>query len=71
MKTLHQHENGKESKATGPRTPLGKQRSKHNATTHGIFSRVALLASESQSEFDSLLEGLRRYFHPKELSTKS
>ena len=65
MKTLHQHENGKESKATGPRTPLGKQRSKHNATTHGIFSRVALLASESQSEFDSLLEGLRRYFHPK------
>ena len=65
MKTLHQHENGKESRATGPRTPLGKERSKHNATTHGIFSRVALLASESQSEFDSLLEGLRRYFRPK------
>ncbi len=65
MKTLHQHENGKESRATGPRTLLGKQRSKHNATTHGIFSRVALLAGESQSEFDSLLEGLRRYFHPK------
>ena len=51
--------------SSGPRTPLGKQRSRHNATTHGIFSRVALLAGESQSEFDSLLEGLRRYFHPK------
>jgi len=52
-------------KSRGPRTPVGKLRSKYNATKHGIFSSVVLLESESQSEFDSLLEGLRRYFRPK------
>jgi hypothetical protein len=33
-------------KATGPRTPVGKEESKHNATKHGIFSKVVLLKSE-------------------------
>jgi hypothetical protein len=45
-------------KSTGPRTPQGKERSKHNALKHGIFSRVAVLKGEPRSEFDSLLSGL-------------
>jgi hypothetical protein len=49
---------------TGPRTPTGKLRSKRNAIKHGIFSSVALLDSESISEFDSLLEDLVDYYRP-------
>lgn len=44
---------------TGPRTQQGKEQSKHNALTHGIFSKVAVLESESQAEFDTLLKKLR------------
>jgi hypothetical protein len=51
-------------KGTGPRTTLGKERSKHNARTHGIFSGVVVLKSESQAEFDALLNGLRNDFRP-------
>lgn len=51
-------------KSTGPRTSAGKERSKHNATKHGIFSNVALLSNESRSEFDSLLSGLQNDFKP-------
>ncbi len=46
-------------KATGPRTQQGKERSKHNAVTHGIFSKVVVLNSESQAEFDAFLNRLR------------
>jgi len=52
-------------RATGLRTPVGKQRSKYNTTKHGIFSRVALLESELHAEFNSLLEGLREDYHPR------
>jgi hypothetical protein len=45
--------------STGPRTQHGKERSKHNALTHGIFSKVAVLKSESQAEFDTLRKKLR------------
>jgi hypothetical protein len=55
---------GKARKGTGPRTELGKERSKRNARTHGIFSNVAVLESESQAEFDALLNGLRKDFQP-------
>lgn len=44
---------------TGPQTELGKERSKHNALRHGIFSKVAVLKGESQAEFDALQKGLR------------
>lgn len=50
--------------ATGPRTPAGKQRSKYNAQKHGIFSKVVVIAGESQKEFNSLLHGLRLDFQP-------
>ncbi len=55
---------GKTRKGTGPRTRLGKERSKHNALRHGIFSKAAILTSESQPEFDSLLNGLCKDFRP-------
>jgi hypothetical protein len=55
---------GKTPKGTGPRTELGKERSKHNARTHGIFSNVVVLESKSQVEFDALLNGLRKDFQP-------
>ncbi len=51
-------------KATGPRTPQGKERSKHNAVTHGIFSKVVVLKGEPQAEFNGLLNGLRNDLQP-------
>jgi hypothetical protein len=50
---------------TGPRTPMGKERSKYNALKHGIFSQVALLKNEPRAEFDALLDGFQEYFQPK------
>src|SRR5216683_6465920 len=58
------HSSSLTRRATGPRTQVGKQRSKYNATKHAIFSSVALLEGESRSEFNSLLEGLLENFQP-------
>jgi hypothetical protein len=44
-------------RATGPRTRQGKERSKHNAQKHGIFSEVVVLEGE-RDEFESFLNGL-------------
>jgi len=52
-------------RASGPRTPEGKQRSRHNALKYGIFAKNILLKDESQSEFDSLLNGLLNDFRPE------
>jgi hypothetical protein len=49
----------------GPPTPAGKARSRHNACKHGIFAKVALLKSESRSQFDSLLSGLQNDLQPE------
>jgi hypothetical protein len=51
-------------RGTGPRTATGKERSKQNSRKHGILSKTVVLESESQDEFDSLLNGLRDYFCP-------
>jgi len=52
-------------KSTGPRTPQGKQRSKYNALKHGIYSKVAVLKSESRARFQSLLRELLEYHRPE------
>jgi hypothetical protein len=52
-------------RATGPRTPAGKERSKQNSRKHGIFSKVVLLKDEPRSQFDSLLRGLREDLQPE------
>jgi hypothetical protein len=49
---------------SGPRTELGKQRSKVNAVKYGIFSGVLLLGSESRDDFASLLSGLQTSLQP-------
>ncbi len=46
-------------RATGPRTLAGKERSKHNALKHGLFSKAILLKSESRREYDCLWSDLR------------
>lgn len=51
-------------KSTGPRTIAGKERSKLNAVTHGIFSSAIVLKNESQSEYDCLLHELRDAVQP-------
>ena len=52
-------------KATGPRTSTGKNRIRHNALKHGISSKVALLKTESRSEFERLLKGLDDDLRPE------
>ena len=52
-------------RATGPRTPEGKQRSKRNALKHGIFSGSVLLKGESRAEYNSLFDGLVETFVPE------
>lgn len=58
-------EHSRKTGATGPRTTEGKERSKHNALKHGIFSKVALLKDESRTEYDALLNGLRENLQPE------
>jgi hypothetical protein len=52
-------------KSGGPRTQQGKENSKHNATTHGIFSKVVVINGESRAEFEDLLIGLRNCLQPE------
>jgi hypothetical protein len=52
-------------RATGPRTPQGKERSKLNALRHGIFSEVVVLKGESHAKYRSLLEELGKTLQPE------
>jgi hypothetical protein len=58
-------EHSRKRRATGPRTTHGKERSKHNALKHGIFSKVILLKDERRTEFEALLNGLREDLQPE------
>ncbi len=42
-------------RATGPRTEPGKQRSRYNATKHGIFHIEAIPGRESLAEYHALV----------------
>src|SRR6266404_1318117 len=52
-------------RATGPRTPQGKERSKFNARKHGLFSTAVLLQDEPRAEYDALLNGLMENLQPQ------
>ena len=52
-------------RSTGPRTLRGKKRSSKNALKHGIFSKVAVLTSESRADYKELLGGLQDYWQPE------
>src|SRR5229473_2773010 len=53
------------SKALGPRTQQGKQKSSRNATKHGVFSKVIILETESKARYEELLAGLRETLQPE------
>jgi hypothetical protein len=55
----------KQSKPRGPRTALGKARSKNNALTHGLFSKAVVLEGEPEGEYKVLLDGLHKHFRPE------
>jgi hypothetical protein len=51
----------------GPRTRKGKERSKFNSVTHGIFSAIVLRnqkANESDGDYKTVLESLRNSIQP-------
>jgi hypothetical protein len=52
-------------RATGPRTAIGKQRSRLNAQTHRIFSKGRIVGDESAREFEFLLQGLLHDLKPE------
>jgi hypothetical protein len=62
--TVTKVNNSARKKSGGPRTALGKTRSKYNARKHGIFSKFVVLEGESQEEFDAMWNGLRQDFLP-------
>jgi hypothetical protein len=58
-------------KSTGPRTSLGKERSKKNALTHGIYAKAIYLKGESRADFQSLRRGLWNHCSQKANSRNS
>src|SRR5713226_3661792 len=52
-------------RATGPRTPQGKEKSKLNALKHGLLSKAVLLKGESRAEYQALLNGLQDDLQPQ------
>jgi hypothetical protein len=58
------HDDGIATKATGPKTELGKERSRRNAIKHGIFSQAILLKGEPRADFDSLRSELWESLRP-------
>lgn len=51
-------------KSTGPKTEEGKQISKKNALTHGIFSTLPVAQNESTEEFQLMLEDFIDLYQP-------
>ena len=51
-------------KSTGPQTDEGKQRSRFNASRHGLTGQILLLTPEQQPIYDRLKNGLIEEFAP-------
>ncbi len=53
------------AKSRGPKTPEGKDKSSQNAVQHGLTSQSLLvLACESQSQFDEILNKMMEIYQP-------
>jgi hypothetical protein len=52
-------------RSTGPRTPMGKERSSRNALRHGLLARESVLPDEDGEEFDALAPGIRQNLRPQ------
>lgn len=55
----------KAGRGGGPRTDVGKERSRQNALKHGIFARAVVMEGEPRKQFDFLLQGLLKDFKPE------
>jgi hypothetical protein len=53
-------------KSTGPRTAAGKERSRVNATKHGLTARTVLLADEDPAEFQESMVGMFDALKPRD-----
>ena len=48
----------------GPKTKLGRQKSRRNAVTHGLTAKTILPEGESPEEFDAFWQGIRKDMQP-------
>lgn len=51
--------------STGPRTPAGKEASKHNGLLHGLSSPLAVLPFEDQNEYNELAASFSEEYAPE------
>ena len=58
-------ESTNQSKSTGPRTRLGKERSSHNALRHGLTGRIVVLPSEDLSVYQAFCKELMADLAPE------
>jgi hypothetical protein len=49
----------------GPKTQVGKDRSKLNALRHGLVAREPVLPDESPEDFERLVEAYQQSLHPQ------
>jgi len=52
-------------KSTGPRTEVGKARSRLNSGKHGLTARLIVIGDEDPSEFEALRDGLVALYDPQ------
>ena len=52
-------------RSSGPKTELGKSRSKMNALKHGFSAKKVVIGNEDPREFDALRTALERDFQPE------
>lgn len=50
--------------STGPKTPEGKEKVRHNALKHGLLARDLVLPDEDPAKFDALLHDLIQHYAP-------
>lgn len=53
-------------KSTGPKTESGKQRSRQNALTHGIFASIPILPGEDQEAMTALADAINTTYQPQD-----
>ncbi len=54
-------------KSTGPKTVEGKQRSRMNAMTHGIFAQIPILPGEDRENLTALADAINQTYKPQDV----
>jgi hypothetical protein len=68
-KTIANRANAKNS--TGPKTALGKSKSKLNATKHGVYAVTSFLLGEDEGLYEEIKSEQRKIFKPKTFIEKA